>query len=175
MAPVLRSSVDFIAHNLLALSHSAAAQLCSINGCLLDKLATAVQEETLEGLHAANCQQQQQQQEHRPQHHHDSSSARPSCSSPEQRQQGAAASNGAINSSTTHSNTSSSTSSSSTCMLVEKLYKHRLRALLQQANTTLLRCSACGQLFASASHAKLQCPAAGGSPAAGRCVCMAQY
>lgn len=39
MAPVLRSSVAFIANNLLSLSHTAAAQLCSLESCLLDRLA----------------------------------------------------------------------------------------------------------------------------------------
>jgi hypothetical protein len=39
MAPVLRSSVAFIAAHLLSLPHSAAAQLCTMEGCLLDKLA----------------------------------------------------------------------------------------------------------------------------------------
>jgi rubrerythrin len=54
--------------------------------------------------------------------------------------------------------TTTSSSSSMAGLLVEKLYKHKLRALLQQQSTTLLRCRACGQLFASASHHTLQCP-----------------
>jgi hypothetical protein len=43
--------------------------------------------------------------------------------------------------------------------LLQKLYKHKLEALLKEHNTTLLRCRACQQLFSAASHRKLQCPA----------------
>lgn len=93
----------------------------------------AVQEEALEALH------QQQQQQHLQQTLTVTStlSAQPKgCSS-----------------------CSGSAAASSGCTLVEKLYKHKLRALLQQQDSTVLRCKACAQLFASASHHKLQCPA----------------
>jgi CelD/BcsL family acetyltransferase involved in cellulose biosynthesis len=56
-------------------------------------------------------------------------------------------------------NSSSSSSSSSSNELLQKLYKHKLEALLKEHNTTLLRCKACQQLFSAASHHKLQCPA----------------
>lgn len=62
---------------------------------------------------------------------------------------------------------SSHDSSSAACALVEKLYKHKLKALLRQQNSTLLRCSACGQVYASASHHKLLCRA--GHTSANRC------
>lgn len=39
MPPVLRSCVAFIATSLLALTPTAAAQLCSLESCLLDKVA----------------------------------------------------------------------------------------------------------------------------------------
>lgn len=39
MPPVLRSCVAFIAISLLALAPTAAAQLCSLESCLLDKVA----------------------------------------------------------------------------------------------------------------------------------------
>lgn len=50
-------------------------------------------------------------------------------------------------------------SSSSSNELLQKLYKHKLEALLKEHDTTLLRCKACQQLFSAASHHKLQCPA----------------
>jgi hypothetical protein len=64
---------------------------------------------------------------------------------------------------TAGSNNSSSSSSSSGNALLQKIYKHKLEALLKQHNTTLLRCKACQQLFSAASHHKLQCPALAGS------------
>jgi hypothetical protein len=54
-------------------------------------------------------------------------------------------------------------SSSGSNALLQKLYKHKLEALLKEHNTTLLRCKACQQLFSAASHHKLQCPALAGS------------
>jgi hypothetical protein len=49
MAPVLRSSVSFIAAHLLSLPHSAAAQLCTLEGCLLDKLAKVSHNMSMDG------------------------------------------------------------------------------------------------------------------------------
>lgn len=96
----------------------------------------AVQEEALEALHS-NFQQQQQQQSS---------------------QQGGSSNPHASTARDTDSYSSSQ--SSSMHALLEKLYKHKLCALLQQHDTTLLRCTACSQLFASSSHPKLQCLAA---------------
>lgn len=64
-------------------------------------------------------------------------------------------------------------SSSSRSALVQKLYKHKLQVLLQQHNTTLLRCKCCGQLFASSRHTKLECPAA--LAPYNRCVCCTRF
>lgn len=52
--------------------------------------------------------------------------------------------------------------------LAEKLFKAKLGRLLAQHGTTLLSCSACGQLFSAAAHQKLRCPAAGEAAARGR-------
>lgn len=49
MSPVLKSSVAYIATKLLALAPAAAAQLCSLDSCLLDKLAN------VRWNHAAAC------------------------------------------------------------------------------------------------------------------------
>jgi hypothetical protein len=47
--------------------------------------------------------------------------------------------------------------------LLQKLYKHKLEALLKQQGTTLVRCSSCGQLYPVHSHSRLQCPTIAGA------------
>lgn len=43
-------------------------------------------------------------------------------------------------------------------VLVQKMYKYKLEALLKEHQTTLMRCVVCQQLFSVSSHKKLQCP-----------------
>lgn len=45
-------------------------------------------------------------------------------------------------------------------LLVHKLYKYKLEALLKDLATTLSHCSLCAQVFSLAERARLQCPAA---------------
>ena len=130
---------------------------CGVTDMLLI-LLQAVQEDTLEALYHANCQQQQP-----PQQAQQGSSTAAACSTSPQSHMHDAGGHSSSGRRRSKSATTSSSGSSSACVLVEKLYKHKLRSLLQQGHTTLLCCSVCGELFASASHSKLQCAAAAGS------------
>ncbi|WIA20185.1 hypothetical protein OEZ85_006033 [Tetradesmus obliquus] len=130
MTQLVREAVQFIAANILRLA-AAGADIAALDSALVTKIAKATSEEALEAL-LQQCEGVQL----------------PRLMTPR--------SAGALSHTPAEAGSHSSSSSNE---LLQKLYKHKLEALLKQHNTTLLRCKACQQLFSAASHHKLQCPA----------------
>ncbi|WIA40468.1 hypothetical protein OEZ86_013824 [Tetradesmus obliquus] len=132
MTQLVREAVQFIAANILRLA-AAGTDIAALDSALVTKIAEATSEEALEGL-LQQCEGVQL----------------PRLLTPR--------SAGTLLHTPTAATAGEITNSSSN-ELLQKLYKHKLEALLKEHNTTLLRCKACQQLFSAASYHKLQCPA----------------